>query len=344
MLEVGFGDLLVALFLGILVNHRHRWFGENRQRRHDDVELVGAALFFQGQEGFVFPGQQYVALTVVDEGNGRAASAGVQHWHVLEQGLYVFLGLGFVAAIGFQAIGPGREEVPARTAGGFRVRRDHRDVILDQVAPVLDAFRVALAHQEHDGRGVRRAGVRQAFLPVGRQGFAELGDFVDITGQGQGHDVGTQAIDHRPTLLARTAVGLLDFHGVTGVVLLPELDEFGVVVLIQLAGRVVRHVEQLVVLGNGGTGKKGAGQGGQSEMTNRRHGESSWNSWFVGFFLWDIALPDSPQPGLLPGCCKRNFSLRSICTTWALCTVISTAPKRRSRRALWISRRMVASS
>ncbi|MGH8376855.1 MAG: hypothetical protein ACRER6_16510, partial [Pseudomonas sp.] len=43
--------------------------------------------------------------------------------------------------------------------------------------------------------------------------------------------------------------------------------------------------EQFVVLGNCGTGKKGAGQGGQCKVANRRHGESSWNSWCVGFFM-----------------------------------------------------------
>src|SRR5690349_24842504 len=83
-------------------------------------------------------------------------------------------------------------------------------------------------------------------------------------------------------------MGLLDFHGVAGMFLLPELHEFGVVVLVQLAGRVVRHVEQFVVLGNCRTGKKGAGQGGQSEMTNRRHGESSWDSWYWLFMIWNL--------------------------------------------------------
>ena len=273
VVEVRGGDLGVALFLGVLVNHGHRWLREDRQRRHDDVELVGAAVFFQGQERLVFPGQQYVTLTVVDEGNGRTAGAGVQYRNVFEQLFHIFLGLGF-AATGLEAVGPGGEEVPACTAGGFRVRCDDRHVFLDQVAPVLDALGVALAHQEHDGRGVGGAGVRQAGLPVFRQGLAQLGDFVDITGQGQRHHVGAQAVDHRPALLARATVGLLDLDVVTGVGLFPEAGEFSVVVLVQLTGRVVRDVEQLVVLGNGGTGKHGTGQRGQGITANRRHRSS----------------------------------------------------------------------
>ena len=120
--------------------------------------------------------------------------------------------------------------------------------------------------------------LRQALLPVGRQGLAEFGDFVDVIGQGQGHDVGTQTVDHPTGLLARAAVGLLDFHRVAGMILLPELDEFGVVVLIQLTRRVIRHVEQFVILGNRATGKHSTGHGGQRVTANRRHGESSWNS------------------------------------------------------------------
>lgn len=213
------------------------------------------------------------------------ASAGVEDRHVLEQLFHVVLGLGFAAA-GFQAIGPGGKEVPARTAAGFRVGGDHRDVFLDQVAPVLDAFGVALAHQEHDGRGVRGAGVRQAFLPVLGQRLAELGDFVDVAGQGQGHHIGAQAVDHGTALLARTAMGLLDLHVVAGVRLLPETGELGVVVLVQLTGRVVGHVEQLVILGNGGTGKHGTGERGQGVTANRRHGEAPENFGVLAFFLW----------------------------------------------------------
>ena len=78
---------------------------------------------------------------------------------MLEQGLHVFFGFGFVAAVGFEAVGVGREEVPTSAAAGFGVRRNNGDAVFSQVAPVLDAFWVALAHQKHDGRRVGGAGV-----------------------------------------------------------------------------------------------------------------------------------------------------------------------------------------
>ncbi|MNE94185.1 hypothetical protein D3C80_1921220 [compost metagenome] len=98
MLEVFGGNRGIAFLVGILVDHGHRWLGEDRQRRHDDFELVAAAVFLQRQEGFVFPGQQHVALTVVDEGDGRATGAGVEYRYMLEQLLHIGLGLVFATA------------------------------------------------------------------------------------------------------------------------------------------------------------------------------------------------------------------------------------------------------
>src|SRR5690606_40714837 len=65
------GDFTGALALDVLVHHGHRRFGEDRQRRRDDLEVV-AALFLERQEGLVLPRQQHVADLVVDEGDGRA--------------------------------------------------------------------------------------------------------------------------------------------------------------------------------------------------------------------------------------------------------------------------------
>ncbi|MCY1442057.1 hypothetical protein D9M71_584020 [compost metagenome] len=68
-------------------------------------------------------------------------------------------------------------------------------------------------------------------------------------------------------------MGLLDFHLVTRMGLLPVFDELSVVLLVQLTGRVVGHVEQFVVLGDGGTGKNSTGQGGE-RITADGHGEA----------------------------------------------------------------------
>ncbi|MNC62957.1 hypothetical protein D3C75_1130400 [compost metagenome] len=75
-------------------------------------------------------------------------------------------------------------------------------------------------------------------------------------------------------------MGLLDLHLVVRVRLLPVLDELGVVLLVQLPGRIVGHVQQLVVLGDGGTGKHGAGECSQG-ITADGHGEAP--DWL--FFL-----------------------------------------------------------
>ena len=72
-------------------------------------------------------------------------------------------------------------------------------------------------------------------------------------------DVGAQAIDHRPALLARATVALLDGHVLAGFGL-PVLGKRGVEFHVQLAGRVVRHVEQR------GLGRS-HGNGGQSDGT-----------------------------------------------------------------------------
>jgi hypothetical protein len=92
------------------------------------------------------------------------------------------------------------------------------DARLHQVVPVLDALGIALAHQEHDGRGVGRGVLRQALLPVGGDQLALVGDGVDVIGQRQGDDIGLQAVDHRAGLLARAAVRLLDLEGLADLV------------------------------------------------------------------------------------------------------------------------------
>jgi hypothetical protein len=106
----------------------------------------------------------------------------------------------------------------------------------------FDAFRIALADQEHDGRGVWGAVVRQFFLPVRRQQLV-LGDFIDVVGQGQRNHVGFQAVDHSAALFAGTAVRLFDLQNVAGLGF-PLFGEGGVDILVQLTGRIVGHVQQ----------------------------------------------------------------------------------------------------
>ena len=132
--EIGLGDLARALGIDIGVDDRDRRLGEDRGRRIDDVELVGAE-FVERQIGFVLPGEQHVAQALFGEGDGRAARAGVEHRNVGVEVGDEFLVLGFIAAGPGVGPRPCREIVPARAARGLGVRRDDFDALLDQGRP-----------------------------------------------------------------------------------------------------------------------------------------------------------------------------------------------------------------
>ncbi len=155
---------------------------------------------------------------------------------------HIGLGLLGIAAGLLGRIVPGRQIGPARRAAGLGIGRDHRHTRLHQIVPVLDAFRIALAHQEHDGRGVRRGILRQAFLPRSGKQLGAPGDGVDIGGQRQGHHIGLQPVDHRTRLRARTAMAVAqgDLVAALGVLGGKALAQG----LIQLAGGVIADIQQ----------------------------------------------------------------------------------------------------
>ena len=241
-LQVGLRHLAGALLVHHLVDHGHGRLGQDRQGRRHDLDLVGAQLLDR-QVGLVLPGQQHVAQATLHERVRGAARARVEHGDVLEELRDVVARLLLVAAGLLQGPGPAGQVVPARAARGLGVGRDDLDARLDQVAPVLDALGVALAHQEDDGRGVGRAVLRQALLPGGVEQAAVLGDGVDVVGQGQRHHVGLQPVDDRAGLLARAAVRLLHGHVLAGPGF-PAPGELHVEVRVELAGGVIRDVEQ----------------------------------------------------------------------------------------------------
>ena len=113
----------------------------------------------------------------------------------------------------------------------------------DEVVPVLDALRVALAHQEDDRRGVGRGVVRQLRLPVGRDLAGLRGDRVDVAGERQRHHLRLEAVDHRARLRARAAVRGLDVERRVALGL-PVRVERLVELAVELARRVVGDVEQ----------------------------------------------------------------------------------------------------
>ena len=175
-----------------------------------------------------------------------AARAGVQHGHVAVQLGDEVLGLAFITVwTAIFALGefPGSQVVPARAAGGLGVGRDHLHIGAHQVVPVLDALGVALAHHQHDGGGVGRAVVRQALLPVFGNPATVGVQGIGVARQGQRGHIGFQPVDDGAGLLARSAVALLDGHVLAGLGL-PVLGKGLVELHVQLAGGVVRHIEQ----------------------------------------------------------------------------------------------------
>ena len=90
---------------------------------------------------------------------------------------------------------------------------------------------------------------------LGGEQLRFLGDRVDVVGQRQRHDVGLQPVDHRAGLLARSAVRLLDRDRLPGL-RLPIPCERGVVVLVQLARRIVGDVEDRQRTGRAGVRKR----------------------------------------------------------------------------------------
>jgi hypothetical protein len=92
--------------------------------------------------------------------------------------------------------------------------------------------------------------VGKALLPVVRD-QAAFADSIDVIGQGQRDDVGGQAVDDGTRLLAGAAMRLLD-GDVVARLGFPLAREGLVEILVQLARRIVGHVQQGDVRGQGG--------------------------------------------------------------------------------------------
>mmetsp|Transcript_38549 Transcript_38549/g.63491 ORF Transcript_38549/g.63491 Transcript_38549/m.63491 type:complete len:347 (-) Transcript_38549:206-1246(-) len=246
--EVGLGQRRRALLGDDLVDDGHGRLGLDGDAGVDLLELALAELVLD-QLDLGLERDEHVTDAALREGGGGAAAAAVQHRHVGEDLAHALAGLGLAAAGGDDAA-PGRQVAIAAVAGDLGVGDDDLHAGPGQVAPVLDALGVALAHQEDDGGRVGAGVVRQLFLPVGTE-QAAVGQRVDVIGQGQGDDIGLQAVDDRARLLARAAVRGLDAQRLAGLGL-PVLREGLVEILVELAGRVVGDVEQ-----------RGLGQGGK---------------------------------------------------------------------------------
>src|SRR5690606_38240957 len=102
----------------------------------------------------VLPGEEHIADPALNEGGCRSPSAGIQHRHVSVERAYISSDFFFVAGKLLLRPGPSGEEVPARAARGFRIGRDHLDVVTSQIVPVLDVFGISLSDKEDDRGGI----------------------------------------------------------------------------------------------------------------------------------------------------------------------------------------------
>ena len=150
--EVSLRDFARALLVHHLVDHRDGRFGKNAQRWGDD--FVFARILLENEMSLVLPREEDIPDLALRERGRRSPRARVEHWDILVELSEKLPRLGFIAAIRAQCISVGREIVPPRAAGGLGIRRDDRDTLLHQIAPILDGLRVILAHDKDNRRGV----------------------------------------------------------------------------------------------------------------------------------------------------------------------------------------------
>src|SRR5215217_8957716 len=239
--------------------------GDDRDRVLDQDGVVGddvvdRLLLLLGVDGLVLVREHHVALAA-DEGLQRLPGRLVLHRHVAEQLQQVGLGL-FRRPAGLELGAVGGHDVPLGPARGERVGLDDLDARLDQVVPGAEVLWVAPAGDEHHHRPGDHA--------LGGAGVPVLGDQagVDQLGhvglQGEGDDVGGQAVLDGPALVARGPVGLGEGDALAGGGLL----ELGDQLLVGLPRRRVGDQRQLVA-----AARPAAAAGGQQGPGDQQGGE-----------------------------------------------------------------------
>ena len=149
---------------------------------------------------FRFEGDEHIADFALYKAGGGAASAGIEDFDVAEDVFQEVVLFGFAFECVLRVAKRPEIGVAAITAG-FRVGEDDFHAVFDEVIPVFDLFRVALAHEEGSGGVVRRAVMRQAFAPVFRQQFSFLREDINIGHLVEGDDIGFQPLQDGVRLL-----------------------------------------------------------------------------------------------------------------------------------------------
>ena len=242
------------------LDHGHGVLCHDADRGVDRIDLALAELALD-RDHLGLEGDQHIANVALQEGRRRITPALAQHRHVLVE-LAHEVGRLRVAAAGLAHRAPGGQVGIATVTAGLGVDDHDLDVGADQIAPILDVLGIAVAHEKQHGRCRGRSVVGELLGPV-------LGDHAVVgqelhVGRGvEGHHIGGQAVVDRARLGAGAAVRLVDLH-VHALGLLVVRGESGVVVLVELARHVVRHIEQLVLRHR--TARSGQRQGCQQSL------------------------------------------------------------------------------
>ena len=170
--------------------------------------LDGFSLAFD-VDRLVLVADQDVAGALQEDVGGLAARSGAgldvigdQFGDEIQAGLLV----GATVALG----GVGRQQVPLRRSGAQRAGRDDLDARGEQVVPVLDVLRVALAHHQGHHRPERDP-LGDVGVPF-RRDLAGLDQPGDVGLDREIHDVGRLAVHHAAGLVTGGAVGRGDRH------------------------------------------------------------------------------------------------------------------------------------
>ena len=149
IIQIGLGQLGRAFFGDRPLHHCHRIFGNDADRRIHRIDLALAKLTVDGDH-FGLKGHQHIAGVALQKDAGRVTSALAQHWYIFVK-LANKLGCLRIGAAFFLDVAPSTQIGITAVAAGFRIDHHHLDARLDQVVPVLDVFRVAIAHQKQHG-------------------------------------------------------------------------------------------------------------------------------------------------------------------------------------------------
>ena len=169
--QVGFCGFFRTVGLHIFIDPRHREFRQNIGFRDHHFKAL-CFILFTDVVHFRFKANQHIAQATLGKSGGCATTAGIEHFNVFQELGHKLFGFGFIATVSFIRCAPCRQIGITRVTRRFRVRENQLHVGAHQVVPIVDILRVTLTHQEAHGGVERRAIIRQARLPVGRDQLA----------------------------------------------------------------------------------------------------------------------------------------------------------------------------